>query len=89
VATIAGTHNNLPVTLEFTLHALQQMQSRSISEKEVVQCISNPNQRNLPTNSPDRKRYRWYVGIATKYIDVVFKFKSPTEILIITAMDGP
>lgn len=87
--TSSGKHNNNPVTVEFSDHALQQMQARGISEQEVLDCISSPSQRGLRANRPDRTRYRRYLGMSGKYVDVVFKKSPPDTIIVVTAMDGP
>jgi hypothetical protein len=70
--------------LEFTGHALEQMQIRGITEEEVIEVLKNPTEKGLPTQ-PDRHRVRRNKN-ARIAIDVVYEEEGQT-LLVVTAID--
>lgn len=72
--------------VEFTPHALDQMDIRSVTEKQVFLVIEEPQVTDLTVNPPNRRRKRVRREIS-KYsaLDVVYEVKSD-RVAIITAM---
>ena len=60
--------------VEFSYHALERMNSRGISEDEVLATVRNPTQTGLPTE-PGTEHVRWQKDRRT-FIDVVYAKKA-------------
>jgi hypothetical protein len=69
--------------VEFSVHALDQMEIRGITRDEVLRTIREPHKTGLPTQ-PNRKRFRRYRSVK-KAIDVVFE-EANDRVIIVTAM---
>ncbi|MBI1903890.1 MAG: DUF4258 domain-containing protein [Planctomycetia bacterium] len=68
--------------VEFCFHALEQMQIRGISERDVLATIRHPDEIGLPTQ-PNRERVRKFKK-PTKAIDVVYEERDD-RIVVVTA----
>src|SRR5438046_676319 len=68
----------------FMAHAVDRMESRGISEADVLQTLREPDETGLPTQ-PGRKRVRWQKTPRVA-IDVVYE-ELADEIAVVTVMD--
>jgi hypothetical protein len=57
---------------------------RGISVEEVVAAIRSPDERNLETDSPERRCFRRYRGTSRTAVDVVFEQPEPNRYVIVT-----
>lgn len=67
----------------FTRHALSRMKQRGISETDVFQALTKPDETGLATQD-GRKRVRWFRGAGAN-VDVVYEDES-NVIRVITVM---
>jgi hypothetical protein len=69
-------------SVAFDEHAEARMFERNVSEDEILEVLSHPDQTGLPTE-PGRFRHR--KKIQSRHIDVVFEH-DPTETVVITVL---
>ena len=71
--------------LAFDAHALRAMESRGITEEEVIQTLEDPDEDDLSVNVPTRKRCRKFFHKRALRIDVVYE-EDVTWLVVITAL---
>jgi Domain of unknown function (DUF4258) len=65
-------------TVAFDEHAIKRMSERRVSEDEVLDVLSSPDQTGLPT-TPGRFRFR--KDFSSYQVDVIFE-QDPTQIVV-------